>query len=143
MTDNKRKITLIAVLVIVALAAFLFVYHLPRTIRWTGTADSYVNGETAASSIELDLRVWSKLFREPESTGAVTVDGMRYEDIHQYHFTDGPFIPIALKENFAGRQLSVYDDYITMRRTGNVLTLYLRKGGLPGNMDRIFDIPLK
>ena len=141
--EKTKKRRIILIVCVGLLTAFLILYHLPRTIRWSGTAESFVNGEAAASSVELDLRLWPKLFREPGITGAVTVDGMRYEDIHQYNYADNPFVPVSLKDNIAGKQSAVYDDYITLRRTGNVLTVYLRRGGFPGNLDRILDIPVK
>ncbi|MCR5683021.1 MAG: hypothetical protein K6G29_11290 [Clostridiales bacterium] len=141
--EKKKKRLLVLSVCVVLLAAFLIVYHLPRTIRWMGTAQSHVNGIDAAAELEIDVRMWPKLFREPGITGAVTVDGMRYEDIHQYNYADNPFVPVSLKDNIAGKQSAVYDDYITLRRTGNVLTVYLRRGGFPGNLDRIFDIPVK
>ncbi len=141
--EKKKKLILVLSVCAVLLAAFLILYHLPRTFRWTGTAESHVNGVDAASELEVDIKIWPKLFREPEITGSVTVDGNRYEDIHEYSYADNPFIPLALKEDFAGRQLEVYNDYISLRRTGNVLTVYLRRGGFPGNLDRIYDIPVK
>ena len=141
--EKKKKRILVLSVCAVLLAAFLILYHLPRTIRWTGTAESYVNGESAAASVELDLRLWRKLFREPEITGSVTVDGTRYEDAGAYKYADDPFVPAALKDDFAENQPRVYDDYITLRRTGNVLTVYVRSGGRPGNLERIFDIPIR
>ncbi|MBO7404094.1 MAG: hypothetical protein J6V24_03950 [Clostridia bacterium] len=140
---KKKKLILVLSVCAVLLAAFLILYHLPRTFRWTGTAESHVNGVDAASELEVDIKIWPKLFREPEITGSVTVDGNRYEDIHEYSYADNPFIPLALKENLAGNRTGIYDDYVTVRRAGNVLTLYLRRGGLPGNLNSIFDIPVK
>ena len=142
MGKKKKRIAFLTVC-IVLLAVFLILYHLPGTFRWTGTAESHVNGVDAAAELEVDVRIRHKLFREPDITGSVTVDGKRYEDIHEYRYADDPFIPAALKENFAGRQSEVYDDYVTVRRSGNVLTVYLRRGGLPGNLNGIFDIPVK
>jgi len=141
--EKKKKRLLVLSVCAVLLAAFLIVYHLPRTFRWTGTAQSHVNSIDMTSELEIDVRMWPKLFREPDFTGSVTVEGKRYEDIHEYSYTDNPFIPFALKGNLTGNQTRVYDDYITVRRAGNVLTVYLRRGGLPGNLDRIFDIPVR
>ncbi|MBR5366542.1 MAG: hypothetical protein IK132_09915 [Clostridia bacterium] len=141
--EKKKKRLLVLSVCVVLLAAFLIVYHLPRTIRWMGTAQSHVNGIDAAAELEIDVRMWPKLFREPDFTGSVTVEGKRYEDIHEYSYTDNPFIPLALKGNLTGNQTRVYDDYITVHRAGNVLTVYLRRGRFPGNLDRIFDIPVK
>ena len=141
--EKKKKRIAVLTLCAVLLAAFLIVYHLPRTIRWMGTAQSHVNGIDAAAELEIDVRMWPKLFREPDFTGSVTVEGKRYEDIHEYSYAENPFIPLALKENLAGNRTGIYDDYVTVRRSGNMLTVYLRRGGLPGNLNGIFDIPVK
>ncbi len=83
--EKKKKRLLVLSVCAVLLAAFLIVYHLPRTFRWTGTAQSHVNSIDMTSELEIDVRMWPKLFREPDFTGSVTVEGKRYEDIQTAH----------------------------------------------------------
>ncbi|MBQ3637710.1 MAG: hypothetical protein II953_05040 [Clostridia bacterium] len=148
---KKGRIILI---VCVVLAAFLLIfYHLPRTFRWTGTAESHVNGVDVTSELTIDVRMWPKLFREPDFTGSVTVDGVPYEDLRiDSRFVKRPFVPASRKTEIAENRSKVYDDYLSLRLerwTGeDMLTIFARSGGITkeapmGRVDRIFDIPLK
>ena len=150
---QKAKIRKILLIICLILAAFLLIlYHLPRTIRWTGTAQSHVNGVDAAAELEIDVRMWPKLFREPDFTGSVTVDGVRYEDLRMdSRFVKCPFVPASRKAEIAENQSIVYNDYLSLRLerwTGTeMLTVYARGGGITkeapmGVVSRIYDIPI-
>ncbi len=150
--EKKKKRILVLSVCAVLLAAFLIVYHLPRTIRWTGTAQSHVNGVDAAAELEIDVRMWPKLFREPDFTGSVTVDGVRYEDLRMdSRFVKHPFVPASRKAEIAENRSEAYSDYLALRLerwTGTeMLTVYKRGGGITkeapmGLVSRIYDIPI-
>ena len=148
---KKGKIILIVFLILAAL--LLILYHIPRTFRWTGSAQSHVNGVDAAAELEIDVRMWPKLFRDPDFTGSVTVDGVRYEDLRvDSRFVKRPFVPASRKAEIAENGRRLYDDYLSLRLerwTGTeMLTVYARGGGITktapmGLVSRIYDIPLQ
>ncbi len=151
---QKAKIRKILLILCVILAALLLIlYHLPRTFRWSGTAGSHVNGVDAAAELEIDVRMWPKLFREPDFTGSVTVDGVLYEDLRMdSRFVKRPFVPASRKTEIAENQSKVYNDYLSLRLerwTGtDMLTVCARGGGITkeapmGVVSRIYDILLK
>lgn len=150
---QKTKKGIILLIICLILSAFLLIlYHLPRTIRWTGTAQSHVNGVDAAAKLEIDVRMWPKLFREPDFTGSVTVDGVRYEDLRMdSRFVKHPFVPASRKAEIAENRSEAYSDYLALRLerwTGTeMLTVYERGGGITkeapmGLVSRIYDIPI-
>ncbi|MBQ3706321.1 MAG: hypothetical protein II889_00275 [Clostridia bacterium] len=131
--EKKKKLIVILSAVIGLLAVFLVLYHLPRTLQWTGTAESHVNGVVAdgTAELEIDLRMWPKLFRAPEFTGSVTVNGKRYVDFRdwgsilnkytgKYYET---FVPETLIEgkHLDGRR--VWDDYLIIYRNSPYLQI--------------------
>ncbi len=80
MTNTKKK-TLVfsAVVLILAVLAFLFVFHLPETWRWSGVTRANGAGEEqTAFEISLDLKLWKRLFSHDRLTGTVVIDGSEY-----------------------------------------------------------------
>ena len=140
----KKAVILIAVCALVLVSA-LIVYHIPRTIRWTGEAESSVNGISAVSYVEIDVKMRPKLFRSPVFTGSVTVDGERYEDITAHEWVESNlFVPLSLKEDMAGKQLEIFRDYLTLSGEGDRLTVLLYSAGTAGEgYTLLFEIPLK
>lgn len=148
---EKGKIILIVFLILAAL--LLILYHIPRTFRWAGTAQSNVNGIEVTSELDVNVRIWPKFFREPDFTGSVTVDGVRYEDLQvDSRFVKRPFVPASRKTEIAEDRSKAYNDYLSLRLerwTGTeMLTIYARGGGITkeapmGVVSRIYDIPLK
>ena len=145
----KKKIVISVCALTLLFLVFAFVYHLPRRIEWSGTASSIVNGYDVEAEVTLDLKEWRGFFRAPYYTGSVIIDGERFEDIHDYGvFSDNPFIPVSLKEDFGGRQLEVYNRFVRVNRwEGGGVTVWLLDGrGVedpPWSTNRVFCINLK
>jgi len=109
----KKRIVLALSALLLLFLIFAFVYHLPRTITWSGTATSYVNHFDDEAEVTVELQEWRGFFRPPCYTGFVVIDGERFEDIREQRWIDDDiFIPQRLKENFGGRQLEIYRRFV-------------------------------
>ena len=109
----KRKIAIAVCACLLLFLVFSFVYHLPRTITWSGVASSLVNHFDDEAEVTLELKEWRRFFRPWYYTGSVTVDGERFEDVREHVWIDDDvFIPLRLKENFGGRQLDIYRRFV-------------------------------
>ena len=153
MANNKKRVIRIAAVILTVLAAFLILCHIPHAFRWTGTTESNVNGVDILSELDIDIKIWPKLFHDPVFTGSVTLDGLRYVDIHIHSpFGNNPFIPADMKGSYVGNIKQIYDNDLYLRierwEGTEMLTIYVRSLGLTneatqGTVERIFEIPLK
>ncbi len=109
----KRKIAIAVCACLLLFLVFAFIYHLPRTITWSGVASSLVNHFDDEAEVTLELQEWRRFFRPWYYTGSVTVDGERFEDVREHVWIDDDvFIPQHLNENFGGRQLEIYRRFV-------------------------------
>ena len=123
---GKIRILLCAVILAVPLIIFLVVYHLPRTLQWTGWAETAPDSIGTSAELSVDLRMYPKLFGEPSITGSVIVNGKRYVDTVEFGplpnwYMGGYYQPFVPDTRIQGKSLDlrrVVDDYLIVFREG-------------------------
>ena len=120
------------VVLILAVLAFMFVYHLPEKIEATVRATPEIGVEELADrEMEITLRVkrWKMLFSADRLAGSVTVDGIEYSKAqgwrlpNQFHTphpeTDGTAHIVPPQEVLDWRQ-----NYVDLVLDGRQATLH-------------------
>ena len=80
MQSAKKRIAIIsAIILILAVLAVLFVYHLPESWQWSGMKrwDGWKEGQPEFN-ITLDLNCWKRLFSHDLLKGTIVIDGEEY-----------------------------------------------------------------
>ena len=80
MQSAKKRIAIIsAIILILAVLAVLFVYHLPESWQWSGMKrwDGWKEGQPEFN-ITLDLKCWKRLFSHDLLKGTIIIDGAEY-----------------------------------------------------------------
>ena len=141
----KRRIIITVSIPILAVLAFLIVYHLPQTLRWTGSAEVCPfpgTGKDIGTSSELviDLQMHRRFFGDPSFTGSVTVNGKRYVDTGKFGplpnwYMGGYYQPFVPEKRIEGKNLDlrkVDDDFlIVYRRDACIYIFVYHKQGEP------------
>jgi hypothetical protein len=114
MQSAKKRIVIIsAIILILAVLAFLFVYHLPETWQWSGMKrwDGWKEGQPEFD-ITLDLQCWKRLFSHDLLKGTVIIDGEEYVYHAPANDPEHPEFALFVRKSLLGSPTEWLNDYV-------------------------------
>ena len=113
--QSAKKKTVIASVVVLFLAvlAFLFVYHLPETWRWSGMKrwDGWKEGQPEFD-ITLDLKCWKRLFAHDLLKGTIIIDGAEYVYHAPANDPNHPEVALFVRKSGLGSATAWLNDFV-------------------------------
>lgn len=113
MQSRKKKITIAAAVLLLAVLAFLFVLHLPQSWTWSGPKRWIgADGEQPEFDITLDLKCWRRLFSHDLLKGTVVIDGVEYVYHAPANDPDHPEVSVFVRRSKLGSPTEWLNDAV-------------------------------
>ena len=114
MQSAKKKILIVsAAVLLLAVLAFLIVFHLPVSWRWSGTKQWIGAGEDQPQfDFTLDLKCWRRLFSHDLLDGTIVIDGEEYVYHAPANDPEHPEIAVFVPVSKLGSPTEWLNDYV-------------------------------
>ena len=130
--EKRKKTTLIVgfAAFVLALAVFLFVYHLPEDLSFSAPLlPDNAKAEQVEAQVTVDFKKWKRIFFTDKIMGTVTINGEKYVYHKPANDPGHPEVAVLIPEAKKASPTEWLEDFVTVQiKEHDILQISRRRG---------------